>query len=260
MGPIAAAAALPTPGLGPPAAGPIVFARYAYPPNRLGLCGPADAPALHDGALAGADPELRELARGFEGAYPYLQLIADANGLPDPLDRRTVEAYWLGSDLSGRVRPRALHRNIADRFRDRMSRSDWRWLEAAVAAGSRPIHAFHVIEVFPRTGLLRGAAAPILDTMDACRIRWGTLVSAHGDQLVVSAPRLELVDGALRIGRAEPETVTAWWDASGLLGGAQPGDPVSLHWGWACDRLSRAQLERLVRWTGAALTIANQAI
>ena len=25
--------------------GPIRFARYAYPPNRLGLCGPADAPA-----------------------------------------------------------------------------------------------------------------------------------------------------------------------------------------------------------------------
>jgi hypothetical protein len=240
--------------------GPVLFARYAYPPNRLGLCGPADAPALHDGALAGADRELRELARGFEGAYPYLRLIADENGLPDPLDRRVVDAYWLGSELSARVGPRALHRNVGDRFRDRMSVSDWRWLEQALAGGSRPIHAFHVLEVFPRTGLLRGGAAPIIDTIDACRIRWGTLISAHGDQLLVSAPRLELVDGALRVGAPQPETVTGWADAAGLLGGAQPGDRVSLHWGWACDRLSPGQLDRLVRWTGVALRVANQAL
>jgi hypothetical protein len=241
--------------------GPILFARYAYPPNRLGLCGPADAPSLHEGALAGADGELRELARGFEGAYPYLQLIADENGLSDPLDRRAVDAYWLGSDLSARVRPRAFHRNVADRFRDRMPNRDWRWLEAAVAGGSRPIHAFHVFDVFPRTGLLRGgASAPILTTMDACRIRWGTLLSTHGDQLVVSAPRLEMVDGALRIGTPRPETVTGWYDGAGLLGGATTGDPISLHWGWACDQLTPGQLDRLMRWTREALTIANQAI
>ena len=238
--------------------GPVLFARYAYPPNRLGLCGPADAPSLHDGALAGADPELRELARGFEGAYPYLQLIATENGLHDPLDHRTVEAYWLGSDLSGRVRPRALHRNVSDRFRDRMPRAEWRWLEAAVAGGSRPIHAFHVLDVFPRVGLLRGGTPPILETMDACRIRWGSLVSAHADQLVVEAPRLEMVEGALRIGRPQLETVTGWHDESGLLGGVLPGDPTSIHWGWACDRLTAEQLDRLVRWTGAALAIANR--
>ena len=50
------------------------------------------------------------------------------------------------------------------------------------------------------------------------------------------------------------------YDGFGLLGGAQPGDPISLHWGWACDRLSRPQLERLTAWTSAALRIANQAI
>jgi hypothetical protein len=240
--------------------GPVLFARYAYPPNRLGLCGPADAPALHDARIAGADRELRNLARGFEGAYPYLRLIAAENDLPDPLDSRVVEAYWLGSDLTARVRPRAMHRDIDHRFRDRMTAKDWRWLEGAVAGGSRPIHAFHVLEIFPRAGLIRGGAGPILETMDACRIRWGTLVSAHGDQLVVNAPRLELADGALRIGPARPETVTGWWDESGPLGGAEPGDPVSLHWGWACDRLAPGQLERLVRWTGAALAIANQAM
>jgi len=226
----------------------------------LGLCGPADAPSLHDGALAGAERELRELARGFEGAYPYLRLISDENGMPDPLDGRIVEAYWLGSELSARVRSRALHRSVGDRFRDRMSGDAWRWLQDALTAGSRPIHAFHVLEIFPRIGLLRGGEAPILETMDACRIRWGTIISSHGDQLVVSAPRLEIVDGALRIGRPQVEQVTGWRDGTGLLGGAMPGDPISLHWGWACDRLTPGQLQRLVRWTGAALSIANRTI
>lgn len=124
-----------------------------------------------------------------------------------------------------------------------MTATDWRWLQESVGAGARPIHAFHVLEVYPRTGLLRGGEAPIVATMDACRIRWGTLVSVHG---------------VLRLGPAQPETVTGWWDESGLLGGAQPGDPLSLHWGWACDRLSPSQLDRLVTWTGVALALANQ--
>jgi hypothetical protein len=251
--PKAAGPAVPTPG-------PVLFARYAYPPNRLGLCGPDDAPSLQAGALAGATAELRELARGFEGAYPYLSLIAHENSIADPLDPRVVEAYWLGGELSARIPPRSLHRNVNDRFRGRMTPADWRWLEQALGAGSRPIHAFHVLEIFPRAGLMRGDAAPILETIDSCRVRWGRLVSAEGDQLLVSASRLELIDGALRIGAERPETVTGWYDGSGLLGGARAGDPISLHWGWACDRLSAPQLERLVAWTDAALRITNQAI
>ena len=59
--------------------GPVVFARYAYGPNRLGLCGPDDAEALFGQTSRGSDErELRELALGFEGAYPYLELIARA--------------------------------------------------------------------------------------------------------------------------------------------------------------------------------------
>ena len=240
--------------------GPVLFARYAYPPNRLGLCGPDDAPTLHAGALAGATAEVRELARGFEGAYPYLSLIAHENGIADPLDRGVVEAYWLGGELSARIAPRALHRNVGDRFRGRMTSGEWSWLENALAAGSRPIHAFHVLEIFPRAGLMRGDSAPILETIDSCRVRWGRLVSAEGDQVVVSASRLDLVEGVLRVGPERLETVTGWYDGAGLLGGARAGDPISLHWGWACDRLSGSQLQRLVAWTHAALRITNLAI
>jgi hypothetical protein len=245
-----------------PASGPVTFAHYAYPPNRLGLCGPDDAPALKEGAKEGASRELRELARGFEGAYPYLRLIALENGIADPLDHRVVEAYWLGNGLSARVGPRALHRSMDERFRQRMSTPDWRWLELAIGGGSRPIHAFHVLEIFPRVGLMRGgeAAGGLLDTLDACRIRWGTVTSVLGDQLLVEAPRLELLDGRLRLGAPRVETVSGWSDADGLLAGIAPGDSVSLHWGWACERLDGRQLRHLVDWTASALLIADQSI
>jgi hypothetical protein len=245
-----------------PASGPILFARYAYPPNRLGLCGPDDSPALREGAEVGAQRELRQLARGFEGAYPYLRLIAQENGLADPLDRRVVEAYWLGNELAARVRPRALHRSIGERFRARMSTKDWRWLELAVGDGARPIHAFHVLEIFPRVGLMRGGetAGPLLDTLDACRIRWGRVVAAAGDRLVVEAPRLELVDGHLRLGPPCIESVMAWRDLDGSPGGVAIGGTVSLHWGWACDRLTPAQLRALSAWTTAAIAVADRTV
>jgi len=253
-------AAARTPVASGPAAtpGPVLFARYAYPPNRLGLCGPDDAPGLLNGASEGADRQLRMLARGFEGAYPYLRLIADENDLADPLDARVVDAYWLGSPLTAAVRPRALHRDLVDRFRGRMATTDWRWLEAALAGGSRPVHAFHVLEIFPRIGLMRGGRPdPIVDTMDACRIRWGRILEVIGDRLVVKVRRLELVDGRLQLGPARTE------EAAGWLGGGTtvlPGDWVSLHWSWACDRLTPSQVARLAGWTDLALASANRSL
>lgn len=241
--------------------GPVLFARYAYPPNRLGLCGPADAPALLHGAAAGADGELRELARGFEGAYPYLQLIAGENHLEDPLDERVVDAYWLGSALTAAVRPRAMHRDLVERFRGRMPVGDWRWLETALAGGSRPMHAFHVLEIFPRVGLMRGGRPdPVVETMDACRIRWGRVVDIVCGRLLVVARRLDLVDGRLALGPERTELANGWEGPAGLLNGVAPGDWVSLHWSWACDRLSAAQLTRLASWTDLALASANRSM
>ncbi|MEO6208381.1 MAG: DUF6390 family protein, partial [Candidatus Limnocylindrales bacterium] len=77
-----------------PIAGASLFARYAYPPNELGYCGPQDSRAvLEYGAAGVVDRGLVELAKGFAGAWPYLETIAGMAGIPDPLDRRVVEAY-----------------------------------------------------------------------------------------------------------------------------------------------------------------------
>ena len=97
-----------------------LFVRYAYPPNRLGYCGPEDVEALVAYGVSGvSDPGLRQLVTAFEGAYPYLELIAAAAGLRDPLDRRVVEAYWIGNRLLTGVDMARFGRSMTERFRNR---------------------------------------------------------------------------------------------------------------------------------------------
>jgi hypothetical protein len=242
--------------------GPVLFGRYAFGPNRLGYCGPDEARSLLALAATGSDERgLRSLARGFEGAYPYLELIAAANDLADPLDRDVVEAYWLGNGLTAAVRTRQLHRSVEERFRPRVAAGDWRWLESAVALGARPVHAFHVFDVFPKVGLLRGEAVhDVLATIDSCRIRWGRVEAVVGDSLVVSAASLEMVDGRLRLAVPRPEIVSRWLDGTGFVDEVQPGEMVAIHWSWACDRLTPRQLRNLVAWTRLAMWVTNRTI
>jgi hypothetical protein len=248
----------------PPVSGPVLFARYAYGPNRLGYCGPDDHGELLEQATAGhgrEDDALRSLAGQFDGAYPYLQLIARANGLADPLDPRVVEAYWLGNDLLSRVTPGLLGESMEMRFRRRLRSDGWRWLAEKPAAGALPMHAFHVLDVFPRMGLMRGGVVDrALEVMDSCRIRWGRVVSRDGDSLVVSAVPLALVDGKLALAPARIEKISAWRDGLSFIESARPGDVVSIHWDWACDTLDQRRLAALQGWTAHELAIANLTI
>ena len=104
--------------LSPAPPGPVLFARYAYPPNALGYCGPGDPAALLGMASEGVDlAGLSQQAVQFEGAWPYLELIAGCNGIREPLDRRVVEAYWTGNELVTHVPTSAFIASLDDRFR-----------------------------------------------------------------------------------------------------------------------------------------------
>jgi hypothetical protein len=245
-----------------PVPGPIRFARYAFGPNRLGYCGPDEAGELFQQATVGHDlRRLRDLATQFEGAYPYLALIARSNGLPDPLDAAVVEAYWLGGGLLGNVRARALGESLDERFRARLRGDGWRWLGGKPEAGAAPSHAFHVLDVFPRVGLMRtGATDHALQVMDSCRVRWGRVLERDGDALVVSAVPLEMVDGRLRLASPRIERIRGWVDGTGFVEDAVPGDVVSIHWDWACERLDAARLAALREVTERELRLANQTL
>ena len=238
--------------------GALRFAAYAYPPNALGFCGPDASQQLLQQVSAGVDdPDLRRLARGFEGAWPYLELIAAANGIRDPLDASVVEAYWVGNALLDRVGPRLLGDSLENRFRGRAGRS-WDRLSEAVPAGAVPHHSFHVFGIYPWVGLLReGRVDEPLHVLDRCRVRWGRVVEVKGPRAVVESRPL-LWDGRrLLLGPHRLEEVLLRVEGLGLAGPVQAGDWCSLHWDWVCERLDHRQLAALARCTARQLEVVN---
>ncbi|MBR7827031.1 hypothetical protein KDK95_12005 [Actinospica sp. MGRD01-02] len=239
-----------------------LFVRYAYPPNSLGYCGPADSAALFEYGAAGVvDPGLAQLARGFAGAWPYLELIAGATGIPDPLDRRVVEAYWVGSPLLDRVGLGAVATSMEDRFRPRIGSMFPRLLEG-VLAGGVPHHSFHVFCIYPWVGLLTDdrKADHALSVLDRCRIRWGRVEALRGDQAVVRYRPLTYDGGDLGFGDPVTETARRSADGLGYLGELAVGDWVSLHWDWVCDILTPTRLNALRHYTLRQLEITNHRV
>ncbi len=239
-------------------AGPLLFARYAYPPNALGLCGADETRTLLEYGDAGAsDGGLAELARTFEGAWPYLVLIADANRIADPLDPRVVEAYWVGNDLLDRVTAATLSRHVEDRFRGRIGRS-WRSVVDAVAAGAVPHHTFHVLAVYPWLGLLRtGVVDEPLHVLDRCRTTPALVQAVDGDVARVRLRPLLWNGHTLELGAHTSRDVRWRDDGLALLPDLQAGDWVSLHWDFVCDRLTPACAARLGRETGRTIAAVN---
>jgi hypothetical protein len=243
--------------------GPVLFARYAFPPNSHGFCGPDDHTAFFEHGVAGADASadlagLRAMSQQFAGAWPYLQLIAGATGLEDPLDRRVVEAYWVGSPRLDGVSTRAVGDSMEERFRF-MAGPRFPTLSQSVLAGGVPHHSFAVFCIYPWTGLLsdRRKADHALTVLDRCRIRWGRVLGARGDQVVVESRPLTWDGRRLGLGEPEQETVVRSVDGVGMVGDLAPGDWVSLHWEWVCDRLTRRQTGFLRSYTLRHLHIVN---
>ena len=241
-------------------AGALRFARYAYPPNELGYCGPDASRQLLEQASEGvADVDLARLARGFEGAWPYLELIAAATGIGDPLDDRVVEAYWLGNDLLRRVTPRLMGDSMEVRFRGRAGRS-WGHLAAPLPEGALPHHSFHVFGIYPWVGLLReGRTVEPLHVLDRCRVRWGRVVAVEGTGAVVRSRPLTWDGRRLALGEARDENVVLRLDGLALVDDLRPGDWCALHWDWVCERLSPRQLVSLRRYSSRQLDLVNAA-
>ncbi|MGI8677512.1 MAG: DUF6390 family protein [Jatrophihabitans sp.] len=232
-----------------------MFARYAYPPNALGYCGPADASVLVrpgaavDGAVAGH-------ARQFEGAWAYLQLISAAANIDDPLDERVVEAYWLGNELLDLLDADRL----AELLRDRLPEQP-----GATWVPGHAHHGYHVFAVYPWVGLLArtGRTTPALGILDSCRIRWGEVLAVDADRVHVRVQPLTLDDGRLALGAPVDQSAALSHEGVSLLGtgtSPEPGGTVAMHWDWVCDVLRPDQAEQLRARTQEQLQQTNAAL
>lgn len=241
----------------PPIDGLQLFARYAYPPNQRGYCGPDEARVLIEYAAAGiTDPGLAELARAFHGPLPYLTVMANVTGIRDPFDRRLVEAYWVGNPILDRVDVGAFARVLDEGFRRRMG-GGWGFFEEAIPAGGVPHHSFHVFAVYPWVGLLSAESAEPLEILDRCRIRWGTVMAVAGESAVVTSQPLQWDGHHLYLGLERPETVNLGSEGLSLAGAVAPGDVVAMHWDWVCDRLDPVGLGHLRKYTMRHLEMVN---
>jgi hydrogenase maturation factor len=211
-------------------AGSLRFIRYGFMPNRLRYCGPDDNRTLFQYAIENTiDGGVKPLLRAFDGALPYLQLIARSNAIADPFDDRVVEAYWIGNELLEGVEVRQLYDSLEERFGGRLRGRARDWVLAKAPAGARPHHSFHVLDIYR----LVGERGDSLATMDSCRVSWGTAVT-------------------VRVARQV--------EARGFADDATVGDLVSLHWGWVCERLDERQRMNLERYTRLHLKLASQTL
>ena len=136
--------------------------------------------AFFEYGVAGADDRgLRALSQQFAGAWPYLELIASATGVEDPLDPRVVEAYWVGSPRLDQVSTRAVG-------------ARWKSGSAALPAASSPPHhqracrgratsQFRGVLHLPldRPVERRPQGRHALTVLDRCRIRWGQVRASN---------------------------------------------------------------------------------
>ena len=236
-----------------------MFVRYAYPPNALGYCGPD---GFRDYAEAGVvDQGLVKQVQAFSGAWPYLDLISSGCGIKDPLDRRVVEAYWVGNELLDRVALGQLGDSMAERFRKQVG-NKFQFLAEGVLAGGVPHHSFHVFGVYPWVGLLGNdrMTEHALQVLDRCRVRWGKVIAVQDDQATVESRPL-LWDGRLlTLGEPAAETARLALDRTVLAHGIAAGDWVALHWDWVCDKLTDRRLRALRTYTTRHLDMVNHRV
>jgi hypothetical protein len=225
--------------------GHAVFTRYAYPPNELGYCGPAD-----NGGTSG----LAAHANEFDGAWPYLAAIAEAVGASDPLAEDVVTGYWVGGPSLTKVDPAGLLARLRTSFNGQFTGL----LDAVRATpGVLAHHSFHVFVVYPWVRFLDRDSATALRVMQDCRIRWGTVESVEGEHAVIASRPLQLAGGALVLGVARPERVR-WKKAELSLAPAPaPGSLVSAHWDWVCGTLTVEESTALESATRATLELVN---
>jgi len=221
-----------------------LFACYAFPPNELGYCGPADT----------TQAELASHAKEFDGAWPYLQAIADAAGIADPLDDDVVQNYWVGGPLLDKVDPGELLSRLRSAFTGQVTGM----LDDMMPGNALAHHSFHVFVVYPWVRFLHREPATPVSVMQACRIRWGTVESVDDEHVVISSPPLTFDGETLGLGDAHQDRVRWRKDDTSLAPAPKQGDLVAAHWDWVCATLTESDRDALADATRQVLDLVNR--
>lgn len=233
-------------------------ARYAFGPNKLHLCGPdANRDVMAYLTEGVSDPGLNQIMAGFSTMYPYLESIARANHIRDPFDARVVEAYWIGNALLEGISTQTFYTHLRDglQLRDRHGAKEFDQMASKLPQGACMHHSFHVFNAYKRTG--HQEKYHNLESMDACRISWGTVVSVDGPSITVDRKPLLLDGHQLRLSDAEEITIMRRLEDDHSFDDLTPGQIISMHWGVPCEIITSEHVRWLGHYTQKHIALTN---
>ena len=235
-----------------------IAAIYGIKPHLLGFCGPQERSATQYllRYLSGqkiAEKKIREIFKGFEGAYSYYKLIARCNRIKDPFDERVVKSYWIGNNFLEKVPTKAFKEMVVEEFsRPGLLPKKIAAKQAKkIPAGSKPHHSFHVLRIGSITGRvkLRGKL------LDLCRVGWGKVIAINLSQSKIKVKFKPLKIGKkYRLGKIKEKYII--WNRN-LLPQPKLGQYISFHWNLAAQILTKKDLTNLQKYTQETLTVLN---
>jgi len=192
---------------------------YGIKPYQLGFCGPENKKDILSEYLKGKKISgIREFLKGFEGAYPYYELIAKANNIKDPFDENVVKAYWVGNKLLEKVKKNAHH-------------------------------SFHVLIIGSVTGRIELKG----ELLDICRVSWGKVIKKEKKIIVEYQPFVKRKK--LELGEFIKKEID--WNKD-ILPNIKIGDRISFHWNQAVEILNKEDVKNLEKYTKISLEIYNK--
>jgi len=220
--------------------------KHIYMPNQLGFCGPDDKGLileyLHSFKF---DERLIDIIKRFEVAYPFLEFIAKATG-KFPFELKVPEAYWIGNELLDKISKEDFYRFIIDKFR--VDKKETKNYDNPIA-----YHTFYVLNIYSKPD------KRVLELIDNCRISWGKVLEIKNDNLKIEYKPLSIKDGKFILADSKLKYVKFDPNIKDFKN-LRVGDWVSIHWNFACDILSKTNLNNIIKYTERSLKITNKLI
>jgi hypothetical protein len=238
--------------------GLLLCSRYAYPPNSLSLCGPEKQKDLKWYTMQGkTDTGTREILSAFSTLYPYLSFIAYENNIKDPFEIPVIEAYWLGNHLLSNIPLSGFSRHLKDnlKLKKKITPAKLSSLLEKLPIGGLPNHAFHVLNIYKRTGHLDISHST--ETMDACIINYGKIEKTLPGYLIINTKPLRMINDKLQFDKPIKRKISLIFEKHSLQLKIKNGDWVSYHWGMFCQKLNSHQLKNLIYYNNLAVSLAN---
>ncbi len=226
-------------------------ARYSYQPNKLNYCGPENACSELFEYVRNPIPEkngkITSLLKEFSAFYPYLELIAQKNGIENEFDEKVVNAYWIGNELlehewendlrellRGKLTgPHLLPKTISEKLAQNLPN------------GLLPHHSFNVLYV----NFVTKKISPVVENLSNCLVKWGKVIDEN--ELKVKTVKLISEGNEFKL-KEETRKLENPFEIP-----LQKNNLISVHWGIVVEKISETELKNLKKATQINLEAVN---